>query len=68
VDGVDELRRTWPRRVTVRRRDGTVETLDGSGPVAEMLRRLADLDPADVEIAPASLDEVFRAVVARAGP
>jgi ABC-2 type transport system ATP-binding protein len=66
VEEVEALRRRLPRRVTVRLRDGSHRTFEEAGDVGALLERLRALDPADVEIAPASLEEIFRAVVAEA--
>jgi len=66
VEEVEALRRRWPRRVTVRLRDGSQRVFEEAGEMGALLDRLRALDPVDVEIAPASLEEVFRAVVAEA--
>jgi ABC-2 type transport system ATP-binding protein len=67
VEDVDELRRRWPRRVRVRLRDGTEREWGTAEAATPLLDELRALDPADVEIARAALDDVFRAIVEEAG-
>jgi len=65
VDTVERLRASLPRRVTVRRKDGTDLVFDAMGPISALLDRIRGLDPEDVEIAPVPLDAIFQSVVQR---
>jgi ABC-2 type transport system ATP-binding protein len=63
VEGVAHLRRRWPRRVRVRLHDGTEREWETRSAAMPLLDELRALDPAEVEIARAALDEVFRSIV-----
>ncbi len=63
VDTVSNLRRKWPRRVRVHMADGSVRESRDVRPIRELLASLGDTDVADLEITPAGLDDVFRAVI-----
>ncbi len=66
VEPLADLRRRRPRRVEVTGKDGAMRAFEDARPASELLRELAALDLADVKIAPASLDSVFRSVVTEA--
>jgi ABC-2 type transport system ATP-binding protein len=62
-ESVDELRRTWPRQVWVRFKDGSERTFESDAGVAPLLDEIRALDPADLEVRRAGLDQVFRKAV-----
>jgi ABC-2 type transport system ATP-binding protein len=68
VATVDDLRRRWPRQVRVRARDGTERSFESEGAIGPLLDELRSLDPVDVEIRRAGLDDVFRAIVSKGSP
>jgi ABC-2 type transport system ATP-binding protein len=67
-EDVGALRRSWPRRVWMRLRDGTVREFESAGPIGPLLDELRALDPAELEIRRAGLDQVFRTIVRESGP
>jgi ABC-2 type transport system ATP-binding protein len=67
VDTMADLRRTWPRQVRVRLRDGTEQDFESSAPIPELLEDLRRLDPLDVQVGHAGLEAVFHAIVKQSG-
>src|SRR5262249_36239058 len=61
VERVEDLRRTWPRHIRVQLKDGTTKQFETHDVTGGMLDEIRALDPVDVEIAKAGLDDVFRA-------
>jgi ABC-2 type transport system ATP-binding protein len=60
VSEVSELRRRLPKRVELRRLGRPPESFVFEGDPRELLRKLDQPDLFDFEVAPASLDEIFR--------
>jgi ABC-2 type transport system ATP-binding protein len=63
VEGMGELRRKWPRQVRVRMKDGSERTFEAPASVPELLEAVRALDPLEIEVVRAGLDDVFRSIV-----